>query len=468
MDVDANVVETDEYPLIDDYLGKGVEFVEGSSGVKGRLKQSISYWESTICAPKFVLGLIAEGYRLPFVRCPDKCYLRNNRSAVRHSQFVQEAISRLLLNDCIQEHYEPPYCVNPLSVAEGKKLRLVIDLRHVNPCLFKHSFRYEDLHCLSKVFEQNFWFFTWDLESGYHHIDIYSEHQTFLGFAWPFCGKLRYFSFRVLPFGLSSACFCFTKVLRPLVKRWRSMSHCCFVFLDDGISGHPDRVSASAASLLHQKDLKLGGLKLNREKSMLEPMQVGQWLGFVIDTIKMQFRVPPKKIDKLKSNLDSMISSGSATFRGLARVAGFINSLYLAVGPIARLFTRQMHATIQARSFWDCSFSLSRPLQEELRFWFANIEAFNGYGIQPKFTPGAVVFCDASDYAFGGYQIRLNDQPVSGMFSHFESQQSSTFRELKAIFYVIKAHIASLRHKKVKVFTDNENASRIVSLGSPK
>ena len=43
--------------------------------------------------------------------------------------------------------------------------------------------------------------------------------------------------------------------------------------------------------------------------------------GFVIDIIKMQFRVPPKKIVKLKSNLDSMISSGRATFRGLARVA---------------------------------------------------------------------------------------------------------------------------------------------------
>ena len=46
-----DVVETDEYPLIDDYLGSGVEFVQGSSGVKGRLKQCISYWESTICAP---------------------------------------------------------------------------------------------------------------------------------------------------------------------------------------------------------------------------------------------------------------------------------------------------------------------------------------------------------------------------------------------------------------------------------
>ena len=99
-----DVVETDEYPLIDDYLGSGVEFVEGSSGVKGRLKQCISYWKSTICAPQFVLGLISEGYGLLFVRFPDKCHLRNNRSAVRHPQFVEEAISKLLLNDCIQEH----------------------------------------------------------------------------------------------------------------------------------------------------------------------------------------------------------------------------------------------------------------------------------------------------------------------------------------------------------------------------
>ena len=37
-----DVVETDEYPLIDEYLGSGVQFVEGSSGVKGRLKQFIS------------------------------------------------------------------------------------------------------------------------------------------------------------------------------------------------------------------------------------------------------------------------------------------------------------------------------------------------------------------------------------------------------------------------------------------
>ena len=66
-------------------------------------------------------------------------------------------------------------------------------------------------------------------------------------------------------------------------------------------------------------------------------MQVGLWSGFVTDTGKMQFRVPPKKIAKLKSNLDFIISSRTVTFRDLARVAGFIKSLFVAVRLNSRL-----------------------------------------------------------------------------------------------------------------------------------
>ena len=185
-------------------------------------------------------------------------------------------------------------------------------------------------------------------------------------------------------------------------------------------------------------------------------MQVGQWLGFVTDTIAMQFGVPPMKIAKLKSDLDFIISSRTVTFRDLAQVSGFINSLFVTVDLIASLFTWQIHSTIQAG--WDCTFPISVPLLKGLRFWFLNIEAFDGYGIQPNFSPGVVIFCD---YAFGGFQVRFNDQPVIDMFTPFESQQSSTFRKLKVNFYVIQSYAVSVRRKKVKVFTDKENASRI-------
>ena len=88
------------------------------------------------------------------------------------------------------------------------------------------------------MFSEGDYFFTFDLKSGYHHIDIHPEHQKFLGFHWVFeDGTSRYFVFKVLPFGLASACYVFTKVLRPLIKRWRGKGIPSILFLDDGIIG---------------------------------------------------------------------------------------------------------------------------------------------------------------------------------------------------------------------------------------
>ena len=104
--------------------------------------------------------------RLPFRGYPTPCFLKNNRSAFKHPEFVVKAIEELLCHNCIVEHEFPTYCVNPLTVAEGKKLRLVIDLRHVNAFVSKVKFKYEDLRSLSQVLEENHWFFIWDLKSG--------------------------------------------------------------------------------------------------------------------------------------------------------------------------------------------------------------------------------------------------------------------------------------------------------------
>ena len=58
------------------------------------------------------------------------------------------------------------------------------------------------------------------------------------------------------------------------------------------------------------------------------------------------------KLAKLKRSLESLILDGYATYRELARLAGFVISLSLAVGPIAGLFTRQMYIFIQSRGLF--------------------------------------------------------------------------------------------------------------------
>ena len=64
--------------------------------------------------------------------------------------------------------------------------------------------------------------FKLDLKSGYHPTDILQEHQTFSGLSWVVNGVRKFFVFTVLPFGLSSAPYIFTKVVCFLVRYWRS------------------------------------------------------------------------------------------------------------------------------------------------------------------------------------------------------------------------------------------------------
>ena len=72
-------------------------------------------------------------------------YAPNNKSNLRNSRFLSQAISKLLKNNCIEGLGQKPYCCNPLTVAESKKLRLVLDLCHVNNFIKQNKFQYENL-----------------------------------------------------------------------------------------------------------------------------------------------------------------------------------------------------------------------------------------------------------------------------------------------------------------------------------
>ena len=89
--------------------------------------------------------------------------------------------------------------------------------------VFKQKFTCEGLHTIRDVFSKHFFVFSFDLKSGYHHVDIFPEHRAFFTFSWEFDTDVaRFFQFTVLPFGLSSAPFIFTKLLKPLETLWRS------------------------------------------------------------------------------------------------------------------------------------------------------------------------------------------------------------------------------------------------------
>ena len=164
-------------------------------------------------------------------------------------------------------------------------------------------------------------------------------------------------------------------------------------------------------------------------------MQIGEWLGFVINTIAMTFQIPEAKVRKLKSLLISAIRDKSSSYRELARIAGSLISVALAVGPLSRLFTRQMYLAIESRSAWDHTLHFSSALLEMLRFWYCNIDSFIGYSLRPPPDSSTVIF--SSDVGFGYFSASLDGVTFSGMFTAEDLGQSSTFRELNYYVFIV-------------------------------
>ena len=71
---------------------------------------------------------------------------------------MEVAIGKLLKQGYIEQVYKILFCCSLLMVAGDKKLRIVLDLQHVNAYLHDLKFRYEDLKTLENIFEKGFLF----------------------------------------------------------------------------------------------------------------------------------------------------------------------------------------------------------------------------------------------------------------------------------------------------------------------
>ena len=441
----------------------GVENVR----VKGRLKQHVSFWRNVLTATPYIIDVIQNGYRLPLISMPPSYSASNHSSAMENVEFVTGAVSELINNGCARLVADKPFICSPLLVVQnsvGKK-RLVISLKFLNLYLWKCKFKYEDFKTALDYFEKDAYLFTFDLKSGYHHLDIHPEHQTYLGFQW----EGKFYVFTVLPFGLSTACYIFTKLLRPMVKHIRALGVRLVLYLDDGIvSVKALEAQAIAVSELVQDTLTKAGLVINKEKSRFTPSKQASWLGFDIDLAQGKIRVPQEKLHAVKLLLQTTVSESIVAVRLIASVVGKIIAMSLALGDIARLRTRCLYSIIQSRASWSDRVVITPEAKEELLFWIANIDSFNGRCLWRAPSAVRVVYSDASNTGFGGYAVEHGNHIAHGQWSPEESQRSSSWRELRAVTLTLKAFAKQLANHRVRWFTDNQNVAHIIKVGSKK
>ena len=432
--------------------------------VQGRLRKKIPFWKEVLQAPESVLRTIESGYVLPLKSEPTPLVQCNQQSALSNAEFVEASLAELLANRCVRPVKEVPCICSPVSVVEsssGKK-RLVVNLRHLNKFLLKQKFKYEDLRIAMLLFERGDYLFSFDLKSGYHHVDIAEIHQKYLGFAW----QGSYYVFTVLPFGLSTACYMFTKLLRPLVRYWRRQGIRIVVYLDDGLGAAAGEAKAADVSKIVEMTLEQAGFISNREKSVWQPTQRLQWLGFVIDMSLGQIEVPQEKIARLLLVLEKVRHSAHVSARQLASVVGKIISMGLAVGPVSRFMTRSLYAVLESRIAWCEHLRLPEDAYKELEFWSTNLAEYKAQPIWHSPSAVRVVYSDASATGYGGYIVEHGCYTAYGQWEAIEASQSSTWRELSAVWRVLQSLAGALSNYRVRWFTDNQNVVRILQVGS--
>ena len=390
----------------------GEALLMGKESPVGRLKNHVSKWKE-VTSDSYILDVVQTGYKLPFKTLPDCIVLGNNKSARSNPGFVEEEIDRLLTKGVVQEVQGCPQVVNPLTVAFSRsgKPRLVLDCRHINPHLHLFKVKFEDIREAEALFLPGSFVFTYDLKSAYHHIDIYKEHRTFLGFSWESDGKRKYYVFCSLPFGISTAGHIFTKVLRVVVTHVRANGHKVLMFLDDGLGGAASYNESLDSSLFCKRAILEFGFLLAHDKCTWEPTQVAIWLGYLLNFKINRIFIKEDRIVRLEHSLDKligMIIKGDYPLvpaRFLASVIGQIISLQFVIGSKVRMLTRYMYNCVLSRASWNAPVLVTEKAAEEVKSWRSNLRSLNEKGRQ--FSDVSVthysVFCDASASGYGGY-----------------------------------------------------------------
>ena len=170
-------------------------------------------------------------------------------------------------------------------------------------------------------------------------------------------------------------------------------------------------------------------------------------------------------LKKYLVHIDKVLADPNVSARDLASLVGKIISMSAVLGNLSSIMTKHCQMSVAAAQDWDTPSPLDRYCIVELEFWKDSLRRLNSRDLFTCNPPFISAYSDASDVACGGH-ILGKDICAHRMFTNAERTQSSKYRELASILFVLKVFRPFLSSSREKWFTDNQMAARIVQVGS--
>ncbi len=342
--------------------------------------------------------------------------------------------------------------------------RMILNLKHLNDYVEYQHFKMQNANTAIQLMRPFCWMGSLDLTDAYYSCYIAPSHQEYLKFQWN--GKM--WKFQAMPNGVSVGPRRFTKLLKPVYAQLAGWGYVFVGYIDDSWTMDCDYDICYQGIMAGKQLFENLGFLISESKSIFIPVQIIEFLGLILDSIRMQVRLTQKKTDKILALLQKYINWKFMTIRELCKIIGNIIAA-LPAAQYGKMHYRHLErfkikALKQNQGNFDAYCRLTALEKTEMQWWIDNIsDVYNPIQLSPVET---FLHTDSSGYAWGA----VHDlQQVQNWFSEEEFEFSINTKELLAIKYALRCFREELAGKHVHIKSDNTTAiSYVKNMGGTK
>jgi hypothetical protein len=332
------------------------------------------------------------------------------------------------------------------------RTRLILNLKQLNKFIDAKHFKLEDFRTIIKLVSKDCYMSTIDLKDAYFLIKIHDDSKKYLRFQW----KQNLYEFNVLPFGLNTAPYVFTKVMKPVVRLLRYSGLMSTIYLDDLCLLAYTYRDCILNIQVTKKLLCALGFIINETKSCMIPSTSCRFLGFIINSQRMEIQLPLEKRLKIKTELVKFRKLKRCKIRNFARLVGLLISVCPAIEYgwlYTKAFERCKFLNLKNNDNYDRYMNIPPSLYSDFDWWIKSIDKsickikFDEYKLE--------IYSDASTTGWG---ITCDNETASGIWSQDERNQHINYLELLAAFIGLKIFANNLFNCQLILRIDNMTA----------
>ena len=435
---------------------------------------------------RFFIEGITQGFRIG--HCPSLSSLKSARKNMKSALLHEDVIDDYLATEVREQRVVGPLPLHDYGLKEvhinrfgvipkahqPDKWRLIVDLSHpkeasVNSGIIKQlcSMSYTTVdNATQKVISlgPGTHLAKIDIKSAFRLIPVHPADRHLLAMKW----REAIYIDTCLPFGLRSAPKIFN-VLADLLEWILLNQGVSFImhYLDDYLTiGPPNSPICHQNLQLLIEVCGMLGIPLATHK-VEGPSTELEFLGIMIDTVRMEVRLPDIKLERTRATVSEWLHKKNAKKREILSIVGVLQHAAKVVRP-GRIFVGRMYSAAAKLRELDHYTRLDQDFRSDLYWWHRFLSRWNGISfLPPKNSPTLTIQTDASgSWGCGGF--------LAGII-WFQLQWSTEWmpqtimaKELLPIVISCAVWGPILSRRSVKFQCDNMGVVKAVEKGSSK